>query len=51
MDINIKPEKQDPAKAEAHEMNDDELDAVSGGGFVQPTPTPAPSPIQNGNSY
>ena len=42
MDINIKPEKQEPAKAEAHEMNDDEIDAVSGGGFPPPAPTPVP---------
>ena len=43
MDIDIKPEKQDPAKEEEHEMNDDELDDVSGGGFVpMPAPTPAP---------
>lgn len=40
MDIDIKPEKQDLAKEE-HEMNDDELDDVSGGGFV---PMPASTP-------
>lgn len=44
MDTDIKPEKQDPAEAEEHEMNDDELDAVSGGGFA-PMPAPVPAPF------
>lgn len=48
MDINNKPEEQDPAKAEEHEMNDDELDTVSGGSYTggfAPMPAPKPAPF------